>query len=67
MITDDTTIANPPTLTERVCADCEQWTQIAEMVETPARSYVCAACDRRRQKRSAERDQLSFFGQQSLL
>ena len=67
MTTANTATANSPTLTERVCSDCELWTPITVMVETPAGNSVCPRCAKRRERLASERDQLSMFGQQSLL
>lgn len=51
----------------RSCSDCTDYAPVAQMIETPAGNAICPRCAKRRERLASERDQLSMFGQQSLI
>ena len=52
---------------QRACADCFHYAPVPEMKTQPDGRVICAKCVKRIKDASAQRAQLGFFGQQSLI
>lgn len=64
---DDAQPAIRKILDGRVCSDCEEYAPIEKMTDTPAGNVICPKCAKRRATLAASRDQMTMFGQRSLL
>lgn len=56
-----------PSFAERSCADCTQYVPEVTMATKSDGRKVCKVCDRKSKDKAAEKSQLEFFGQQSLI
>jgi hypothetical protein len=54
----------PQTL--KACADCSTYTPIKALIVKPDRREVCPTCQGRIERLAASKQQLDFFGQETL-
>lgn len=52
--------------TMRACADCETYTPIRALIEKSDGRKICGTCQGKIERRAASKQQLEFFGQDSL-
>lgn len=60
-----TTTAFP--FAERSCADCENYFPEVKMIDKADGRKVCKGCDGKSKDKAAKKQQLAFFGQESLI
>lgn len=52
--------------TLKACADCSTYTPLARLIEKPDGREVCPTCQGKIERLAASKQQLDFFGQDSL-